>query len=84
MNTDLYSQKIVIKLPNALQAGWRKTDSRMEESGDDATFRDLVDFVYQQTQIAKHSVISYEALLEVEGKKRSTGSVYCSLTKHCK
>ena len=74
MNTDLYLQKIVIKLPYALQAGWRKTVSRMEEAGDDATFKDLVEFVDQQTRIAKHPVFSNEALLEAEGKERSTGS----------
>ena len=68
LNTDLYLQKIVLKLPYGLQACWRKTVNRVEEAGGDVTFEDLVDFVDQQARIAKHPVFSAEALLEADGK----------------
>ena len=68
LNTDLYLQRIVLKLPYGLQACWRKTVNRVEEAGGDVTFEDLVDFVDQQARIAKHPVFSAEALLEADGK----------------
>ena len=67
LNTDLYLQKIVLKLPYGLQACWRKAVSRIEETGGDVTFKDLVDLVDQQARIAKHPVFLAEALLEADG-----------------
>ena len=68
LNTDLYLQKIVAKLPYAVQGNWRQAVSRSEEKGEDVNFNKLVTFVGQQAQTAKHPVFSVEALAGLEGK----------------
>jgi hypothetical protein len=70
LNTDLYLQKIVVKLPMHMQVSWRKAVNGLEEKGVDVLFDDLVNFVDKQSQIAKHPVFSAEALMDVDNKNK--------------
>jgi hypothetical protein len=72
LNTDLYLQKIVLKLPYHVQVSWRKAVAALEEKGKSITFHELVNFVERESRIAKHPVFSAETLHEVEGKGKFT------------
>ena len=71
LNTDHYLQTIVMKLPQTLQTSWRKSVHVIEENCKDVMFEDLVKFIDQQWQIAKHPVFSADALQEAESKVKS-------------
>ena len=71
LNTDHYLQTIVMKLPQTLQSSWRKSVHVIEENCKDVMFEDLVKFIDQQWQIAKHPVFSADALQEAENKVKS-------------
>ena len=71
LNTDHYLQTIVMKLPQTLQSSWRKSVHVIEENCKDVMFEDLVKFIDQQWQIAKHPVFSADALQEAESKVKS-------------
>ena len=71
LNTDHYLQTIVMKLPQTLQSSWRKSVHVIEENCKDVMFEDLVKFIDQQWQIAKHPVFSADALQEAEFKVKS-------------
>ena len=73
---NLYLQQIGLKLPYGLQACWRKTVNRVEETGGDVSFKDLVDFVDQQARIAKHLMFLAEALLEADGETSGRRQAY--------
>jgi hypothetical protein len=70
LNTDLYLQKIVLKLPYHVQVSWRKAVAALEEKCKNITFDELVNFTERESRIAKHPVFSAETLQEVEGKSR--------------
>jgi len=67
-DTDLYLQKIVLKLPAAMQVAWRKYVCLLEDQHSEVTFGGLVDFIDKQVRIAKHPVFSQEALCEADSK----------------
>ena len=71
LNTDLYLQKIIAKLPFPLQLSWRKTVDTLEQNNKDVTFNELVNFIDREARIAKHPVFSSVALAEAEGKNRA-------------
>ena len=75
LDTDLYLQKIVLKLPSAMQVAWRKYVCLLEDQHSEITFSGLVDFIDKQVKIAKHPVFSQEALCEADLKvKQVTAS----------
>jgi len=71
LNTDLYLQKIVAKLPHAIQREWCKYVGRCEDKNEDIDFGKLVSFVEKQARIVRHPVYSAEALVKVEGETKS-------------
>ena len=53
LSTDMYLQKIVLKLSSNLQAQWQKIVHSLEENNEDISFSDLVDFINKQTKITQ-------------------------------
>ena len=68
LNTDLYMQRIIVKLPYAVQASWRKFVCQHEERNEDINFEKLVLFIDKQAKQARHPVYSVDALADIEPK----------------
>ena len=69
LNTDLYLQKIVSKLPYAIQREWCKHVGQCEDKNENIDFGKLVSFIEKQARIVRHPVYSAEALVKAEGSK---------------
>jgi hypothetical protein len=62
LNTDLYKQRIVSKLPGYLQISWCRHAYNLEANDRLTTFDDLVECVEKEAHIARHPVYSQAAL----------------------
>jgi hypothetical protein len=81
LNTHLYLQKVVAKLPIPQQNNWRKAVDLLERSGKEISFSELVDFIERETRIARHPIFSAEALLDAGCGKQAAGKLRSVMNK---